>query len=457
MRINGFYFNTFPKLAPKFQRKSIMKNAYILLLLFSVSLSAQLEWRQFPTIGVNGSNQRFDDIFFLNDQLGWAANGAFASVLKTTDGGTTWTNQLMEGTTELPGNYYFRNVEFLNENIGFLGTLNGVFLKTVDGGDTWAPVTNFTTNPPAICGLDCVGSSTVYGCGAYFSAPATETTSGVPCYIIKSVDSGVTWEYKDMSAFASALVEILFVDEMTGYAAGNDSLGAVILKTTDGGGTWESIYHSDFPGEYVWKLQVLFSDPNVILGSVEGVAPFPGKFIKSVDNGNTWVTKAAPETIIQAMGFITPDHGWMGGHTTGFYETTDAGNTWTNSGVGNNLNRIFIINDHLGYAAGASLYKFSDGVLATTNPKDNPRKELRAIVQPNPVKDKLHITIEFIDSDHLKMELYDGAGHLVRELQKEEISAAATKDYTFDFPYAAGVYYVNIHTNTGRQSVRFVK
>ncbi len=85
----------------------------------------------------NGNNQRFDDVFFLNNDLGWALNGSNAAVYKTTDGGDTWINQLSELTPILPGNYYFRNIEFLNENIGFVGTLNGVFLKTVDGGTNW--------------------------------------------------------------------------------------------------------------------------------------------------------------------------------------------------------------------------------------------------------------------------------------------------------------------------------
>ena len=76
--------------------------------------------------------------------------------------------------------------------------------------------------------MDAVGTSTVYGCGAYFS----------PSYMIKTTDSGATWEYKDMSAYATALVEIQFLDENVGYASGATSTGGVIIKTIDGGATW---------------------------------------------------------------------------------------------------------------------------------------------------------------------------------------------------------------------------
>lgn len=423
-----------------------MKKCYLLIILFSLSVSAQLQWRPM-NLPVNENNQRFDDIFFLTEDLGWAANGAYATIYKTTDGGATWVAQLSEYSELLPGNRYFRSVEFLNENIGFVGTLSNDFLRTTDGGATWTILNDFGTNEHSICSIDAVGTSTIYGCGAYYS----------PSYVIKSTDSGATWQYINMSAYAHALVEVLFVDENTGYVAGNDANGGVILKTTDGGATWNAIYHSNVPGEYVWKLQILFSNPNVIIGAVEGITNQNGKLIRSLDNGATWITNEAPESIIQGVGFISETHGWMGGHTTGFMETTDGGQTWTDTQIGNNLNRIQMFNDHYGVAAGASVYKFSYEPLATTPIRENPRAALMASIEPNPVKDKLSIKIEFRESDHLRLELFDVSGRLIKELQKDNIKSAGTKIYTFDFPYAKGTYFVSIHTNTGKQAIKFVK
>ena len=422
-----------------------MKKVYVLILFFSISLSAQLQWRPLTSIVEDVDTSRFDDVFFLNENLGWAANGAHAGIYKTTDGGATWTTQVTEQS--LGANYYFRNVEFLNENIGFVGTLNGVFLKTIDGGDNWTVVSNFPTNPQAICGLDAVGTATVYGCGAYFS----------PAYIIKSSDSGSTWEYIDMSAYATALVEILFVDENIGYASGSTSTGAVVLKTLDGGSTWSAVYNSTIAGEYVWKLQILQSNPNVIFGSVESVEPFQGKLIKSTDNGLNWVSKEVPDYLIQGVGFLTENHGFMGGYHTNILETFDSGDTWNDIGVGLYLNRIFIVNNNLAYGAGATVYKFSDTTLNTKNFVEKSITPLKALILPNPVKDKLNVAIEFKESDHLVIDLYDAAGHRLKELQKDNIKNAGTKTYSFDFPYAAGVYFLDIHTNMIRQSLKFVK
>ena len=428
-----------------------MKKLLILTVLFSISIHAQLQWRPLPSAVTNIDNQRFDDVFFINENVGWAANGAYAAVYKTTDGGATWATQVTEQS--LGGNYYFRNIEFLNENIGFLGTLNSLFLKTNDGGANWIPVTNLPINPGAICGLDTVGTSTVYGCGAYFS----------PAFIIKSTDSGATWTSIDMSSYATGLVEVQFLDENIGYASGATASGGVILKTTDGGLTWAPIYNSNIPGEYVWKLQILSSNSNVIFGSVEANAPNNGKMIRSLDNGVNWISKEVPFTSVQAVGFLTETHGWMGGYTSSigtnfpFMETQDGGETWTDIGVGSNLNRIFFLSNSLAYASGATIYKFSENNLSNPNFIESNRVPLKVTILPNPVKDKLNISIEFTQSDHVVIEIYDVTGKFIKSLKVDTINTASTKNYSFDFPYPSGVYLLNLHNDTGRQSLKFIK
>lgn len=422
-----------------------MKKFYILILLISSFSNAQLTWSPITSIPTDVNGQRFDDIFFLNENLGWAIKGSYSALFKTTDGGETWTQQIANGG--LGGFLYFRNVEFIDENIGFIGTLSGSFFKSIDGGTTWNAVTTITPNPPAICGLDAVGSSTIYGCGAWFG----------PGFIIKSTDSGMTWEYINMSVYANTLVEVLFIDENIGFAAGNNASGAIIIKTIDGGTTWTTLYNGTIAGEYVWKLQVLPNSGNaVIFGSVESVAPNPGRMIKSVDGGTNWISKNVPDVDVQAIGFVTENHGWIGGHHTGFFETFDGGNTWTNTTVGSNLNRILFINNELGYACGTTVYKMINN-LSTATFQEQARVPLKVSVAPNPIKDELTVSIDFIGSDNLILGLYSSTGQLLSELKKDLISSPQTKNYTFDFPYSSGIYILNLHTNTGRQSIKIVK
>ncbi len=419
-----------------------MKKLTLLFLLVSNFLSSQT-WQPLTSILVNGNNQRFDDVFFLNENLGWAANGYYSAVYKTTDGGANWTLQTTGAM--LGSSHYFRNIEFLDENIGFLGTLNQKFYKTIDGGTTWNLVTNITPNPAAICGLDCVGASTVYGCGAYFT----------PAHIIKSTDSGNTWQFIDMSAYANALVDINFIDENVGFVSGNNATGGVILKTIDGGANWTQLLNTGTNGDYVWKLQVLSSNNNVLFGSVESAAPNIGRLAKSIDGGANWTLYNAPENMIQAVGFLDENHGWMGGHTTGFYETINGGANWTNTGVGSNLNRIFFIGN-IAYASGTTIYKMS-GILSNPDFQEQDRVNLNIKVSPNPLSDKLNIEIDFLAEDHILIDLYDNTGKLIKRLLKDDVNSVGIKNYTFDFPFPSGSYFIDFHTNTGRQSSKIIK
>lgn len=424
-----------------------MKLTKLLIIIFCIQLNTQTSWQPTPNSINNTNNQRFDDVFFLNDNLGWAANGFYAAVYKTTDGGLTWSEQLNQ--TDLGSSHYFRNIEFLDENIGFLGTLNGLFYKTIDGGVTWTSVTTIAPNPAAICGLDTVGTNTIYGCGAYFN----------PAFIIKSTDSGLTWQYIDMSVYADALVEIYFLNDTVGYVAGQNSNGGTLLKTEDGGNTWIEIYNSNTPGDYVWKIQVLESNTDYIFGAVESTTTALGKFIKSTDAGNTWFAADAPETQLQAVGFVSETHGWIGGHTTGFYETTDGGLTWTNLNIGNNLNRIFIVSSTLAYAAGTTIYKYTDQTLGTTDLAVKAKSPLQIKLTKNPVNDFLKFTIHFKANDNLLIELYDTNGKYLKRLTREHITTSNyNKNYSFNVKdLASGIYYLDFHNNSGRQTVKFIK
>lgn len=423
-----------------------MKLTTVFFLLLSISLSSQSTWQPAPNIISNPNGQRFDDVFFLNENLGWAANGYYAAIYKTTDGGLNWSEQLNEN--DISGGYYFRNIEFLNENIGFIGTLNGTLFKTIDGGINWTEVTNITPNPNAICGLNAVGTSTIYGCGAYFN----------PAHIIKSTDSGDTWTFIDMSSYATALVEVLFLDENIGFAAGRNFNGGLVLKTTDGGLSWTEIYNTNISGEYVWKLQTLEGNDNIMFGAVSSVGSNNGKLIKSIDGGVNWLDYESVETDIQAVGFITENHGWMGGHTTGFYETLDGGMTWNNLNVGNNLNRIYIINSSTAYAAGTTIYKYTEDTLSTKDFAQQSNQHLDINILRNPIETNLEFTINFESDDNILIELYDINGQFITQLSRDIILESQLKTYSFNISnLASGNYFIDFHNNSGRSSLKFIK
>src|SRR5690606_11039853 len=297
-----------------------------------------------------------------------------------------------------------------------------------------------------ICGLDAVGESTIYGCGAYFE----------PAYVIKSTDSGETWEFIDMSEYATSLVEILFVDEQTGFASGGNNEGGNILKTNDGGQTWVEIYNSGRPGEQVWKLQILFSNPDVMFGAVQSFDPFNGKLIKSEDGGQSWISRDVPDPFIQGVGFITENHGWMGGHYSGFLETTDGGQTWNNLGFGWSLNRFQIFSQNLVFCSGHSIYKYTDNLSVSDITTERP-KDMEITVAPNPVEEVLNITVDYQRADHMVITLFDESGKLIKQLLRETIDSKGKKSYSFDLPQKPGVYHLLFHYDLGYQSKKIIK
>jgi len=83
------------------------------------------------------ANNYWLDIFFLpgNTQLGWAC-GFNASIVRTTDGGTTWSgvkvNQFQNPMLE--------SIHFVNPQIGFTSGPQGIW-KSTDGGASWFSIT----------------------------------------------------------------------------------------------------------------------------------------------------------------------------------------------------------------------------------------------------------------------------------------------------------------------------
>jgi Uncharacterized protein related to plant photosystem II stability/assembly factor len=66
--------------------------------------------------------------------------GASGTILRTTNGGTSWDTQTSGTTVPLHG------VAFQNANIGTVVGNSGTILKTTDGGSHWVPQNSSTTD-----------------------------------------------------------------------------------------------------------------------------------------------------------------------------------------------------------------------------------------------------------------------------------------------------------------------
>ncbi len=409
---------------------------YILLLIFSFTTApAQTGWR---TLGIPnpGPGGRIDDVFFLNDSLGWAAGGIGGSIYITRDGGATWKRQVALGK-------YLRSIEFINEQVGFCGSLDFSFYKTTNGGQTWTDIAgDINPRPPGICGLSAPDPQHIYGCGIW----------SFPAYVIKSGDGGNTWTMIDMSAYANALVDIMFLNKDTGFVCGMakpSSQGGIILKTENGGATWKVVHKTTIAYEYIWKLQTpdnknfvasIQPNPNVLLTG----------FLRSNDGGDSWRFRMVKPYYhyIQAIGFIDLNTGWVGGDTA-LYKTTDGGLTWSeNLGVGSAYNRFFRVNSKVAFLTGEKVYKYN--ALLDGEPPGGVLNEIHSLkVYPNPASEMTIIEAVFNNPTTVRIEIFSSGGERIAHVFSGKLQGDS-RMFKFDLGrHAAGIYYVVMRTNEG--------
>lgn len=115
------------------------------------------------------------DIFMFDIENGWAV-GEAGSVIATTDG-DTWAAQSSGTANQL------NTVHFITQFIGYAGGNSGTLLKTIDGGNTWTVQSWFGAVGDTINSISSCEEQFVYFAG---------TTTAPAGFIYQSIDGGAT-------------------------------------------------------------------------------------------------------------------------------------------------------------------------------------------------------------------------------------------------------------------------
>ncbi|MGB6688245.1 MAG: IPT/TIG domain-containing protein [Terracidiphilus sp.] len=268
-----------------------------------------------------------------------------AGILKSTNGGETWT-QLPGGFTGVPcGGDWIGGIAIQpGDSKVVLAAVESCYYgqagiyRSADGGQTWAAVYVPTNawNPGTSIFFDAGNGNIAY-------AALDPGDSPGPAYptVIKSTDGGLTWKASSGSG-ANALpagsnigriaLAIAPSDPSILYAALADNVNGDLLglyKTTDAGANWTQLTGTpDFCSTQCWYdivLAVSPTNPNfVVAGGVYTYHPGGSAVATSSDGGHTWVDQSAglhPDT--HALAF-TPDGSTLyTGNDGGVWRTTD--------------------------------------------------------------------------------------------------------------------------------------
>lgn len=272
---------------------------FIVLIFLSTLNFPQQNWELLNS----GVSSYLQDVYFISKDVGWAV-GYQGTILKTTSGGSTWIQQNSNTGVDL------LSVFFINENTGWIGGANGIFLKTTDGGTNWE---NILTNNYNIYSIRFLNDSVGYAISSYITnyeryGFILRTSDGgyswsivysnydygfidlyfhqergwivgTNGFLISTIDSGKTWIPRNTNT-THWLYDVFFIDKQFGWAVGGNTNTEAILKTTDGGQTWNQQLMSS---QYKWLTGVSFINLNI--GWACG---YNGVILKTTNGGNSW-------------------------------------------------------------------------------------------------------------------------------------------------------------------------
>lgn len=158
--------------------------------------------------------------------------------------------------------------------------------------------------------------------------------------IYKTIDAGLTWKTQFKSY--KHLRSVCFLDSLTGFVGFLwDGTASPLLKTTDGGETWNTALISGPTPSGICGMMRVNDSTIVGAGQVQG----PAHFIRTTDRGRTWSSVAlSAEERNWAIDcyFWSTDSGIVAGGKIGdlgmlsshIWRTTDGGAHWTDAYIG---------------------------------------------------------------------------------------------------------------------------
>jgi len=392
---------------------------------------------------------------FKNKNEGWIIGiGELPQKLyRTSDGGNSWEVQMSIDSL------FYSNITFVDNCFGWMKISKWIgphsnyehyLYKTKNGGLEW----NQVDSPPDSAFLTFTFIDSITG------------FSGGNNIIFFTQDGGETWQSQYIDSDISlGIIDFYFIDNRHGWASGaNNQITdtGIILNTVTGGDTWRV----NVKEAGVWGSSLYFINRN--RGFVVGSNPpiFQGAIMKTRDGGETWETEYLPCSWLRDVVFINDSTGWIVGDYGFIWHTADTGNTWQKieSGTDADLNSIvFVDNGNVGYIFGEhnTLLKYDKtGNSVIYKPLSTDQFILNQNF-PNPFNAETVIKYRIDKNDNVVLIVYDLSGKEVISLVNEKNSPGNHqviwngKDNDGN-DVSSGIYFYELRTDSQKQVYKMI-
>ena len=223
--------------------------------------------------------------------------------------GWQWGNPLPQGNT-------LRAISFAGAN-GYAAGDFGTLLRTTDGGTTWSGLLSGTfTNLSEVQAIDP---------DALFAAGG--------CVARRSNDGGTTFTRVAFTPVESSCKEQFaagwFISRVTGFLALTDG---TILRTDNNGDTFAQknpLPGTRAPGGAATPVDLRFLTDQIGLGATSD-----GKIYRTTDGANSWSLISDTARAVHSFFFLDANNGFAVGDGSLFLVTKDGGATWTPKDIG---------------------------------------------------------------------------------------------------------------------------
>ena len=406
------------------------------LFLFILCGSVYSQWQQITT--PHTSNTGYRAVFFRDANLGWITGG---KLIKTTDGGTTW--------TDIPaphGGEYNSIFAISDQKLWMVGDF-GRIVHSTDGGATWITQNSLVQN-----GLTSV----------FFTDENNGWAAGWEGTLLRTTNGGTNWVKQTFTfTFTNEIRTVFFTDANNGWLAA----GSKYAKTTNGGTTWEQV-----------QISTNFDDIHFVNNTVGFVLTQGGterSASRSTDGGLTWTYRGQIQNFydINDIHFVDENNGLAVGWSfvlasvPGIKRTTDGGTTWTNetlpAGFMGGEFYALTIKDGWAWAVGESGVVMKGQFGGATSAKDeNSYPDNFTLEQnyPNPFNPGTTIRFSLPAASEVTLSVYDILGNKVSEIISNELKESGSHSVYFDAAkdqLKSGVYFYRLTAGSFTETRKF--